>query len=142
VIEHEIAVDRLEAGLAKRGNESLELLDRYLRIAISLEHEIALEHAIDDRSVCVGLGAPAVTGTKQFERGKRRDQLHRRRGIHRTRRLQRIDRTRVTNLLDVRADSARWDVLVEKGAGNALRQRSACARRNKPARREQSSDGA
>src|SRR6202035_5881808 len=52
-VEHEVAADAREPGGAQRRDQRLELLDGDLRVAVSLEHEIARERRADQRTVGV-----------------------------------------------------------------------------------------
>ena len=70
-IEHEIAADGRQSGGAQPAHQFLKLLDRDLRVAVSFEHQVAVEHAVDHAAVGIGLGAPAVVGAEQLERRRR-----------------------------------------------------------------------
>src|SRR5207244_10043873 len=89
VVEHQITADRFEAGGAQLGDESVDLLDRNFWIAVTLEYEVAVEHAPIERSVGVCLGLPAILGAEKLEAGKGGQQFHRRSWVHRLRRLMR-----------------------------------------------------
>ena len=84
-VQHQVATDGREAGGAKAGDELAELLEGDFRIAAAFEHQIAAEHAGDDRTVGIGFGLPAIVRPEELEAGKRRHQLHGRRRIHRLR---------------------------------------------------------
>jgi hypothetical protein len=120
-IEHEIAVDRREPGCAQRRDQRLPLLDRELRIAVTLQHQIAVQHAVNQRTVEIRLGLPAVFRSQQIERGERGDELHHRRRAHRAVRLMGEERrVRVGRLHDDR-DTRHRHTRVEERACDGSR---------------------
>jgi hypothetical protein len=122
-VEHEIAADRLEPAFAQRRDERRPLLDRDLRIAAALEHEVAVEAAVDQRPGQVGLGAPAVIAAEDVERGERRDELHDRRRVHRLLGLVREQRPSRPGLLHDDADVGERNARVQERAADLARQR-------------------
>jgi hypothetical protein len=122
-VEHQLAADLGEPGRTQCRDERLELLDGDLRIAVALEHEIALEHRARQPPVSVRFGFPAVVGSQQLERGERRDELHRRRGIHRLVRPVRHERTRRADFAHVRADRGERNAFVMEDTRDGGRKR-------------------
>ncbi len=83
VVEHQVAVDLLEAGRAHARDELGEVLDHELRVAAAAQHQVAVQHAFSQHAAQPRLGAPAVVGPEQRQSGIGGDQLDRRRGIQR-----------------------------------------------------------
>ena len=121
-VEHEVAVDARQPLVAQHRHERLPSLDRDLRIAAALEHEIAVQHAGVERAVEIRDGPPAVVGAEQFERGERRDELHHRRGVVRPIRLVREQRPALGHVLHDDGDGIERHARVEERAALGTRQ--------------------
>ena len=122
-IEDEIAVDDGETLGPHRRHEPLPLLQRDLGIAAALQDEVAPEHAIDQRAAEIRRRLPAVIGAEEFERGERRHELHRRRGVHRLPGLVREQRLFRADFLDDDAHRGERHVRVGEGTAHGRRER-------------------
>src|SRR5690606_16357068 len=76
VVDDEVAADFVHAEPAHRAQQLPELLEDEERIAVALQHEVAVELAVPDLAVEVDLGAPRVGRPEDLERGPGRDELH------------------------------------------------------------------
>ena len=103
-VQAAVKVPRVNASFD--GDAIVQYADIDLGIAVAFEHEISVEHAVDDRPVGVGLGFPAIVRPEKLQSGESRDELHRRSRVHGLARLVREERSRVADFLDVGADCA------------------------------------
>ena len=82
-VQHQIAGDLAHAVGAQVAHHQPELLQVQLRIAATLEVEVAIEGAILELAISVELGLPLIGRTEHFQRGVGGEQLHGRCRVHR-----------------------------------------------------------
>ena len=104
-VEHDVAVDLLDAAHAQLAQQAPQVLDGEARVAAALEVQIAAQNAVDRSSVDPGRGFPGPRRTEQVERGVGGDQFHDRRRVHRLRCVVRHQRLRRVDRLDDDGDA-------------------------------------
>ncbi|MND99902.1 hypothetical protein D3C80_922950 [compost metagenome] len=82
-VQHQVAGDLEHAVGAQVTHHQPELFHVQLRVAATLEVEVAVEHAVLQGAVGEELGLPLVGGAEQLQGGVGGDQLHGRRRVHR-----------------------------------------------------------
>ena len=109
VVEHEIAGDLLEPHAPQCAQQLPDFLDDELRVAITLDTEVAVELLAIELAEEVDLGTPGVGGTQVLERAPGRDRLHDGRRAARHVREMAYQGFPVVDGLDDDADVGRWD---------------------------------
>ncbi len=77
VVQHDVTAYLAQPALAQFVQPHPELLDGQFRVAITLEHQITLQHAVFQFAVEIRFGLPAIRGAQRLQRGNRGEQFHR-----------------------------------------------------------------
>jgi hypothetical protein len=122
MVQHQVAADLAYALLAKLAQEQPQALHVEARVAAAADDEVAFEDVAALRAGRIGAGFPGIGRPQQLQRGLRRHQLQRGRGIERRQRVRRHQRAARDDFLRIGADGARRYAGVAQCLGHAGRQ--------------------